>query len=136
VLEPELAVADQVSDDPTQTSAPDAAIVESREKSGSTTLPSSLFEKAAGAAGAREPPSLPPPMPDDALAQEYRKLFVEFTKLRQTCREPVDNLDAERFVRALRRERAELIRKHASKDVRFHLSFQNGKAAIRFTTVA
>jgi hypothetical protein len=46
------------------------------------------------------------------------------------------NLDPDRFVRALRRERAELIRKHASRDARFHLAFQNGRAAIRFTTVA
>jgi hypothetical protein len=96
------------------------------------TLPSWLFEAAAGDERPTSPVSPGTPTGEDALGREYRALYVEFIKMRRTCRESVDNLDADRFVATLRQQRDELIHKHVGNDIRFRLAFDNGKAAIRF----
>jgi hypothetical protein len=94
------------------------------------TLPTYLFEGTApgdgatgGARGANE----------DALAREYRELYVEFIKMRRTCREPVDNLNADHFVAALRKQHHELSHKYGNREIHFRIAFDNGKAAIRFS---
>ena len=73
---------------------------------------------------------------NDPLTEEYRALFAEYVDLRRTCGEAADDLDRDRFIEALRQERSHLIQKLAVKDVRFRLAFDNGKAAIRFKTIA
>ncbi|HVV50047.1 MAG TPA: MXAN_5187 C-terminal domain-containing protein, partial [Polyangia bacterium] len=95
------------------------------------TLPSYLFE-VAGNPERPTSPSMGTPVNEDAIGREYRALYVEFIKMRRTCREPIDNLDADRFVAALRQQRDQLSQKHANKEIRFRLAFDNGKAAIRF----
>lgn len=62
---------------------------------------------------------------------EYRALFREFVELRRTCGEPTEGLDAEKFVHVLGQKRAELMSRHAYKDVRFWVGFNDGKAVIR-----
>ena len=62
---------------------------------------------------------------------EYRALFREFVELRRTCGEPTEGLDAEKFVMVLGQKRAELMSRHAYKDVRFWVGFNDGKAVIR-----
>ena len=72
----------------------------------------------------------------DPRAEEYRALFSEFVKLRRTTGESVEGLDADHFVQLLREKRAQIMSDLPVKDVRFKLAFQNGKAAIRYLTVA
>jgi hypothetical protein len=88
---------------------------------------------AAGTDRPASPQSAGTPTNEDALGRELRALFVEYLKMRRTCREPVDNLDADRFVAALRKQHAELRQKHGQKEIRFRIAFDNGKAAIRFS---
>jgi hypothetical protein len=64
-------------------------------------------------------------------APEFRALFKEFVELRRTCGEPTEGLDAEKFVVVLGQKRAELMARHAYKDVRFWVGFNDGKAVIR-----
>lgn len=90
------------------------------------TLPSSLFQ-----ARATPPAPVPPAAPNEPLDRQYRALFAEFVKLRQTCREPIDDLDPDRFVAVLRWKRDELMRAHRVPDVAFRLGFHNGRAVIR-----
>ena len=97
-----------------------------------TMLPTQLFEVPQTSDRPRLR-SIGAPIHEDALGKEYRALFLEFVNMRRACREPVDNLDADRFVAALRRQRDELRQKYAPKEIQFHLAFDNGKAAIRFT---
>jgi len=94
---------------------------------GASTIPSSLFETNAPGSLA-----LPAPPADETLDREYRALFSEFVKLRTACREPTDNLDAERFVRALRWKREELLHGWGLTKVEFRIAFHNGRAAVRF----
>jgi hypothetical protein len=96
------------------------------------TLPSYLFEVAAGS----ERPTTPnrgTPTSEDALGRELRALYVEYIKMRRTCRQSVDNLDADRFVATLRKQHEELSQKHGNREIRFRIAFDNGKAAIRFS---
>ncbi len=111
---------------------PPRARIPSEPPRPTATLPSSLFETGAHAAATAKSPSLGAPVHEDALGREYRALYVEFLKMRRTCREPVDNLDADHFVAALRKQYDELRRKYGNREVRFRLVFDNGKAAIRF----
>jgi hypothetical protein len=108
-------------------SAPvEAAAQSAGDPQDATTLPSSLFETDGG------PPALLPPVaPNDALDREYRALFAEFVKLRTACREPTDNLNVDRFVKALRWKREELVKAHGVAQVPFRVAFHNGRAAIR-----
>ncbi len=71
----------------------------------------------------------------DAATDDYRALFKEFVSLRRTCGESVLNLDRDQFVATLCDTKRRLVERHAAKDVRFRLAFDNGKAAIRYTTV-
>jgi hypothetical protein len=64
-------------------------------------------------------------------APEFRALFKEFVELRRTCGEPTEGLDADKFVVVLGQKRAELMARHAYKDVRFWVGFNDGKAVIR-----
>jgi len=98
----------------------------SADPQGATTLPSSLFETNGPSA-----PPLPPVPANENLDREYRGLFAEFVKLRTACHEPTDNLDPDRFVRALRWKREELVRAHGPGQVSFRIAFHNGRAAIR-----
>jgi hypothetical protein len=77
-----------------------------------------------------------PSAPADPRAEEYKSLFAEFVKLRRTTGEPIEGLDAANFVATLRNKRAEIMKQIPVKDVRFKLAFHNGKAAIRYQTVA
>jgi hypothetical protein len=72
----------------------------------------------------------------DPHTEEYRALYAEFVKLRRTTGESVEGMDADQFVATLQKKRAEIMKRVPVKDVRFKLAFQNGKAAIRFVTVA
>ena len=96
------------------------------DSSGGTTIPSSFFETDSADAMA-----LPVPPVNEALDRAYRALFAEFVKLRTACHEPTDNLDAERFVRALRWKREELINGWGLPDAEFRIAFHNGRAAVR-----
>ena len=93
---------------------------------GSTTIPSAFFETDAPDAMA-----LPVPPVNEQLDAEYRALFSEFVKLRTACREPITNLDADRFVRALRWKREELVNGWGLVGVEFRIAFHNGRAAVR-----
>ena len=73
---------------------------------------------------------------NDPRNEEYKALFTEYMRLRRTTGEAVENLDVVDFVEALQEKRAQLIRELGVKDVRFRLAFDNGKAAIRYMTVA
>ena len=99
---------------------------------GVTTLPSWLFEVAASEERPTSPVRASIPAEEDTLGREYRALYAEFINMRRTCRESVDNLDADRFIAALRQQHDELCQKYPSKEIRFRLAFDNGKAAIRF----
>ena len=83
---------------------------------------------------------LPPPTGSAAVAdprtEEYRSLFAEFVKMRRTTGESVEGLNAAHFVETLREKRAQIMKQIPVKDVRFKLTFHNGKAAIRYMTVA
>jgi len=93
---------------------------------GTTTIPSTFFETDAPDAMA-----LPAPPVNEQLDAEYRALFSEFVKLRTACREPITNLDADRFVRALRWKREELVNGWGLTGVEFRIAFHNGRAAVR-----
>ena len=56
--------------------------------------------------------------------------------MRRTTGESVVGLDAALFVETLREKRAQIMKQIPVKDVRFKLAFHNGKAAIRYLTVA
>ena len=73
---------------------------------------------------------------NDPRNEEYKALFTEFMRLRGTTGEAAEPLDVVDFVGALQEKRAQLIRELGVKDVRFRLAFDNGKAAIRYMTVA
>jgi hypothetical protein len=73
---------------------------------------------------------------NDPRNEEYKALFTEFMRLRRTTGEAVESLDVVDFVEALQEKRTQLIRELGVKDVRFRLAFDNGKAAIRYMTVA
>jgi hypothetical protein len=73
---------------------------------------------------------------NDPRNEEYKALFTEYMRLRRTTGEAVENLDVVDFVEALQQKRAQLISELRVKDVRFRLAFDNGKAAIRYMTVA
>ena len=111
---------------------PPAALVlrntppQSTDAQGASTLASSLFETDAAPL-----PPFPPASPNAELDREYRALFMEFVKLRTACRERIDNLDADRFVRVLRWRREELVKTHGPVQVAFRVAFHNGRAAIR-----
>ena len=73
---------------------------------------------------------------NDPRNEEYKALYTEFVRLRRTTGEPIENLDVVDFVEVLQEKRAQLIRDLGVQDVRFRLAFDNGKAAIRYMTVA
>jgi hypothetical protein len=93
----------------------------------SGSLPSSLFHGRQPANGV----AVHGPVPE-----EYRALFEDYVDLRRRCGEPVDNLDCNQFGTVLEQQRQHLVRKLGVRDVSFRLAFDNGKAAIRFKTVA
>ena len=68
--------------------------------------------------------------------EEYRALFAEFVNMRRTTGEPVEGLNSDRFIEVLRATRARIMKQIPVRDVRFKLAFQNGKAAIRYITIA
>jgi hypothetical protein len=94
-------------------------------RSGSVSLSGELDDEVTDADNAEADPRTP----------EYRKLFIEFVKLRRTTGESNEGLEVGHFVDTLRRKRAEIMKQVPVKDVRFKLAFQNGKAAIRYLTV-
>jgi hypothetical protein len=62
---------------------------------------------------------------------EYHALYREFVALRRTCGEATAGLDQDAFTAVLASKRSELIGRHAYKDVKFRVAFNDGKAVLR-----
>lgn len=99
-------------------------------RTGALMLPPEVFEK-----GAPTLRGISDGDPGDPWRDEYRALFEEYVKLRRTCGEAVDEMNRDLFVVTLQNQRIRLVQELGAKDVRFRLAFDNGKAAIRFTSV-
>jgi hypothetical protein len=95
----------------------------------SMTIPSALFVAVDAVVGGQTPVL---PATDNPWQAEYRRLFKEFIKLRVTCNESTEDLDADRFIQALHQKRLEVMGQNGVVDVKFQLAFDNGKAAVRF----
>jgi hypothetical protein len=66
---------------------------------------------------------------------EFRKVFDDFTALKEQCGETIEALTFEKFAGKLRKNRAALIAKHGCKSVKFQVYVKDGKAALKATPV-
>ncbi len=66
---------------------------------------------------------------------EFRRVFDEFTALKQQCGESTAALTYAKFAGKLRKNRDALIAKHGCKSVKFQVYIKDGKAALKATPI-
>jgi hypothetical protein len=84
------------------------------------------------------PPRPPSPSPqgggEGALMDEqvhFQEVFDQYIATRQQCGESIEGLTMEKFSVTLRKNRDQILAKHAAKGVRFSVQIKNGKAALK-----
>jgi hypothetical protein len=97
-------------------------------------------DEQAQAAPAEEPPpeaAAEPAVPDESDADEahFQETFQRFLDLRQQTGEPADKVSYDKFVAKLRKNREDLLARHAAKGVRFSVYLKDGKAAIKASAI-
>jgi hypothetical protein len=75
----------------------------------------------------------PPPVEDEAA--EWKRVYEEFVRLKKECGEPTDGISFEKFKNTLRKNRDQLLQRHACKSVRFSVYVKEGKAALKASPV-
>ncbi|MHB8877718.1 MAG: MXAN_5187 family protein [Myxococcaceae bacterium] len=70
--------------------------------------------------------------PDD---QHFHEVFRDFVATRERCGEPADGLTYEKFSLKLKKNREQLMAKHACRTVRFQVYVKEGKAALKATPI-
>ena len=72
---------------------------------------------------------------DSDEEREFRKVFDNFSELKEQCGENTDSLTFDRFAGKLRKNRDALIAKHGCKSVKFQVYIKDGKAALKATPI-
>ncbi len=87
------------------------------------------------------------PAPSDLIAQasspsgvpsesaEWLSVYDDFVKTKKQCGEPTDGLTFEKFQHTLKKNRDQLIQRHACKRVRFSVYVKEGRASLKATPV-
>jgi len=75
----------------------------------------------------------PPPVEDEAA--EWKRVYEEFVRLKKDCGEPTDGISFEKFKNTLRKNRDQLLQRHACKSVKFSVYVKEGKAALKASPV-
>jgi hypothetical protein len=75
----------------------------------------------------------PPAVEDEAA--EWKRVYEEFVRLKKECGEPTDGISFEKFKNTLRKNRDQLLQRHACKSVRFSVYVKEGKAALKASPV-
>jgi hypothetical protein len=75
----------------------------------------------------------PPAIEDEAT--EWKRVYEEFVRLKKECGEPTDGISFEKFKNTLRKNRDQLLQRHACKSVRFSVYVKEGKAALKASPV-
>jgi hypothetical protein len=91
-------------------------------------LAAAPFEESAGP----PPPVASVPAARAGDARQFREVYEEFVRLRQTCGE-AGELPFERFCERLEATRAQVLAQHKGTDVQFTAYVKNGKAALKAT---
>jgi hypothetical protein len=71
--------------------------------------------------------------PEDEAA-DWRRVFEEFVRVKQQCGEP-SNVNYEKFLNTLRKNRDQLLSHHHCKRVKFSVYVKDGKAALKASPV-
>jgi hypothetical protein len=71
--------------------------------------------------------------PEDEAA-DWRRVFEEFVRIKQQCGEP-SNVNYEKFLNTLRKNRDQLLSHHKCKRVKFSVYVKDGKAALKASPV-
>jgi hypothetical protein len=74
-----------------------------------------------------------PPVEDEAA--EWKRVYEEFVRLKRECGEATDGISFEKFKNTLRKNRDQLLQRHACKSVRFSVYVKDGKAALKASPV-
>jgi hypothetical protein len=75
----------------------------------------------------------PPAIEDEAA--EWKRVYEEFVRLKKECGEPTDGISFEKFKNTLRKNRDQLLQRHACKSVKFSVYVKEGKAALKASPV-
>jgi hypothetical protein len=75
----------------------------------------------------------PPAIEDEAT--EWRRVYEEFVQLKKECNEATEGISFEKFKNTLRKNRDQLLQRHACKSVRFSVYVKDGKAALKASPV-
>jgi hypothetical protein len=67
-------------------------------------------------------------------AAEWRRVFEDFVRIKQQCGEPA-NVNYEKFLNTLRKNRDQLLQRHQCKRVKFSVYVKDGKAALKASPV-
>ncbi len=86
------------------------------------------------------PPALRPMIPPPSLAGDrdephWRDTFQRFLQARASTGEPSEKLSYEKFAAKLKKNREDLLARHACKGVRFSVYLKDGKAAIKASAI-
>ena len=65
----------------------------------------------------------------------FRQVFDEFVSTKKQCGEPTAGFTYEKFVQTLRKNKEQIVSRHAAKGVRFTVYVKDGKAALKATPV-
>ncbi len=66
---------------------------------------------------------------------EWLSVYEDFIRTKKQCGEPTDGLTFEKFQHTLRKNRDQLIQRHACKRVRFSVYVKEGRASLKATPV-
>ncbi len=75
----------------------------------------------------------PPAQPSELT--EWQQTYEEYLRIRQECSESIDGITFEKFQKTLKRNRDQLVERHACKNVRFSVYVKDGHAAIKANPV-
>ena len=68
-------------------------------------------------------------------ATEWLGVYEDFIRTKKQCGEPTDGLTFEKFSQTLRKNRDQLMARHACKRVKFSVYVKEGRASLKATPV-
>jgi hypothetical protein len=68
-------------------------------------------------------------------AAEWLSVYEDFVRTKKQCGEPTDGLSFDKFSNTLKKNRDDLVRKHACKRVKFSVYVKEGRASLKATPV-
>ena len=71
----------------------------------------------------------------DEVEPGWTQVYQDFVRIKQDCGEAVDGFTFERFSQTLRKNRDQLLQRHACKSVKFSVYIKEGKAALKASPI-